>query len=157
MTISIYSQEGERIRDRERIRILVPMTMSFLFVLSALSLSGFVSAKSPHVLVPQGTCKFETKIVYGGQNLYVDISGSGGADGHKAYFQLLLLNRTYTTVNASQEYWVTQFSDVVMFTADHGVGNYTAELTYSFLNGKGHITTRTMAWDGAYVLPGPPP
>lgn len=129
--------------------------MTFLFVLSALSLSGFVAAKSPHVL-PQGTCKFETPIVYAGQNLYVDISGSGGADGAKAYFQLLLKDSTGTTWNRSQPYYVTQFSDVVMFTADHGTGTWTAELTYNVVK-KAHVTTTILAVDLATVLPRPPP
>jgi hypothetical protein len=156
MPIFIHSQEGGRIRNRKKIRMLVPMIVTFLFVFSALSFSGFVSA-GKHYTGPYGTCHFD-KVAYSlGETMSISFDGSFG-HATKGWFELVLTNPSGQVVMRSQMYsydaFPTGFTDTVTYTlkTTDQTGPWTAELTYS-VAGKRHVTTTAMANAEAMVNP----
>jgi len=133
MPIFIHSQDGGRIRDRKKIRILAPMIVTFLFVLSALSFSGFVSAYGKHDTGPYGSCHFDKNTYTLGETMTVIFDGHFG-HAKQGWFELALMNPSGQVVLRSHYYYYdsypTGFADTVTCGAGQ-TGTWTAELTYN--------------------------
>ena len=146
MPILIHPQEGGRIRDRRRIRILVAMTVTFLFVVSALSFSGFASAAGKHYRGPWGPVWFDKDSYARGETMSISWQFYWGT-AQKGWFEVDLKNPSGVTVLRSQMYWYGSYPDgyrdSMTYTIKLGdpTGTWTAELTHNWAGKKQMQTT----------------
>jgi len=121
------------------------MTVTALFVFSALSFSGFVSAAGKHYTGPWGTCWFDKDSYAKGETMSVSFQFYWG-HANKGWCELDLKNANGGIVLRSQIYsygsYPDGYRDTVTYTIVSGdpAGTWTAELTYNFA-GKRQIKT----------------
>ena len=133
------------------------MIVTFLFVLSALSFSGSVSAFGKHYRGPTGTCYF-TKPTYSiGETMSIHAEGSFGA-ATKGSFEVVLKNPGGSVVTRFQQYlydvYPNGFTDTVTYTLKptDPTGTWTVELDYIVVT-KRKVTTTLITMNEALVNP----
>src|SRR5512136_513802 len=153
MSSFIRPLEGGRIRVRNWSRIIV-LTVAILFVLSALSFSGTVSAgrRDPG---PKGTCLFNVglhKEYNLGDTIEIIVQGDWGK-ATRGFFEFDLI--TPSQALAMKLYWYlddypTGFNEWKTYTANQA-GIWTAQLTYN-VPGKRNMQTTVEGFDQVPVI-----
>ena len=128
------------------------MIVTLLFVISALSFSGFVSAGGKHDTGPYGVAYFNKDTYTLGETMYIIIKGNWG-HAQKGWFELTLKNPSGQVVERlayPYELYPTGFTVTETWTAGQ-TGTWIAEYTYNTA-GKKMIKTTPMGIDEALVI-----